>query len=94
VSRPSQFGGEVRLRTPCPGLIREGGRITGVRLGGPDLACVAVPLHASGRWCSLRARHRPRGSNLKYDLIWIAEEWGIECTDFNFETCLITALSR
>jgi DNA polymerase I-like protein with 3'-5' exonuclease and polymerase domains len=33
-----------------------------------------------------------RGANLKFDLIWIAEKWGIECTNFVFDTALAGSL--
>ena len=28
-------------------------------------------------------------ANGKFDLLWIAEKWGIECTNFSFDTALV-----
>ena len=33
-----------------------------------------------------------KGANLKYDLGWIAEKWGIFCTNFKFDTLLVGSL--
>lgn len=33
-----------------------------------------------------------RGANLKFDLLWIIEKWGIECTNFKFDTLLVGTL--
>lgn len=33
-----------------------------------------------------------RGSNLKFDLQWIVEKWGIECTNFRLDTVLVGSL--
>jgi DNA polymerase I-like protein with 3'-5' exonuclease and polymerase domains len=33
-----------------------------------------------------------RASNGKYDMIWIAEKWGIECTNFKFDNMLVGSL--
>lgn len=33
-----------------------------------------------------------RGANLKFDLIWIAEKWGILCTNFKFDSMLVGSL--
>lgn len=33
-----------------------------------------------------------RGANLKFDLVWIMEKWGIECTNFTFDTLLAGSL--
>lgn len=35
---------------------------------------------------------RIRASNGKYDMIWIAEKWGIECTNFKFDNMLVGSL--
>ncbi len=33
-----------------------------------------------------------RGANAKFDLIWAAEKWDIECTNLAFDTCLVGSL--
>jgi DNA polymerase I-like protein with 3'-5' exonuclease and polymerase domains len=40
-------------------------------------------------WLLTSPKVKLRGSNLKHDLIWIAEKWGIECTNFKLDTCLV-----
>ncbi len=40
-------------------------------------------------WLLNSPKVKLRGANLKYDLIWIAEKWGIECSNFKFDTCLV-----
>ncbi|MFO1061471.1 MAG: FAD-binding oxidoreductase [Dongiaceae bacterium] len=42
-------GGEVRLRTPCRGLLRQGDRVTGVMLDEGEVAAGAV-VNAAGPW--------------------------------------------
>lgn len=37
-------------------------------------------------------RYKVRGANLKFDLIWIAHHWGIECSNFRFDTMLVGGL--
>lgn len=32
------------------------------------------------------------GSNLKFDLVWILEKWGIRCTNFRFDTFIVGSL--
>lgn len=33
-----------------------------------------------------------RGANLKFDLVWIMQKWGIECTNFTMDTLLVGSL--
>jgi 3'-5' exonuclease len=59
----------------------------------PDPVPVIEPeLFAQIEWPLTTPRIRLRGSNLKYDLVWIAEKWGIECTNFTFDNCLVGSL--
>jgi hypothetical protein len=51
-----------------------------------------VPLFAQIVWLLTSPKVRLRGANLKYDLIWIAEKWGIECTNFRFDMMLVGSL--
>lgn len=53
-----------------------------------------VPLDSNNirkqvEWLLTSPRVKLRGANLKYDLIWIAERLGIECTNFKFDICLV-----
>jgi DNA polymerase I-like protein with 3'-5' exonuclease and polymerase domains len=43
-------------------------------------------------WLLTTAKVKLRGSNLKYDLVWIAVKWGIECTNFKFDNCVVGSL--
>lgn len=58
----------------------------------------ATPLdHSSPIWDQIHwllnsPKVRLRGSNLKYDLVWIAVKWGIECTNFKFDNLLVASL--
>jgi hypothetical protein len=40
-------------------------------------------------WLLTSPKVKLRGANLKFDLIWIAVKWGIECTNFKFDTLLV-----
>lgn len=33
-----------------------------------------------------------KGANLKYDLIWLAVKWGLECTNFRFDTGIVGSI--
>ena len=48
-----------------------------------------VDLTAQIIWLLNSPKVKLRGANLKYDLVWIAEKWGIECTNFVFDTSLV-----
>ena len=50
------------------------------------------PLLAQLRWLLTSPKVKIRGSNFKYDLVWIAEQLGIECTNFKFDTALVGSL--
>lgn len=43
-------------------------------------------------WLLTSPKVKLRLANGKYDLIWIAEKWGIECTNFKFDTLLVGSL--
>jgi hypothetical protein len=43
-------------------------------------------------WLLTSPKVKLRGSNLKHDLIWLATKWGIECTNFKFDTCLVGSI--
>lgn len=43
-------------------------------------------------WLLTSPQVKLRMANGKYDLIWIAEKWGIECTNFKFDSMLVGTL--
>jgi DNA polymerase I-like protein with 3'-5' exonuclease and polymerase domains len=51
-----------------------------------------VPLYDHIRWLLTSPKVRLRLANGKYDLVWIAVKWGIECTNFKFDTMLVGSL--
>ncbi|WP_266032632.1 DNA polymerase [Brucella intermedia] len=51
-----------------------------------------VPLFDQIQWLLTSPKVKTRFSNGKYDLIWIAEKWGIECTNFKFDNMLVGTL--
>lgn len=55
----------------------------------PDLAGLIIE-HV--RWLLNSPKVKLRGANLKFDLIWIAEHLGIECTNFAMDTTLAGSL--
>jgi DNA polymerase I-like protein with 3'-5' exonuclease and polymerase domains len=44
------------------------------------------------QWLLTSPKVKTRFSNGKYDLIWIGEKWGIECTNFKFDNMLVGTL--
>lgn len=50
------------------------------------------PLLEQIRWLLTSPKVRIRAANGKYDFIWIAEKWGIECTNFKFDSMLVGSL--
>ena len=44
------------------------------------------------KWLLNSPKVKLKGANLKFDLIWIAVKWGIECTNFVFDTLLVGTL--
>lgn len=48
-----------------------------------------VPLFDQIEWLLTSPKVKLRMANGKYDLVWIAEKWGIECTNFKFDVCLV-----
>jgi len=63
---------------------------------GPQPDPVPVPpgtdLLGQVRWLLTSPKVKLRGANLKFDLIWIREKWGIECANFKFDTMLVGSL--
>lgn len=51
-----------------------------------------IPLFDQINWLLTSPKVKLRLANGKYDLIWIAEKWGIECTNFKFDTMLVGSL--
>jgi DNA polymerase I-like protein with 3'-5' exonuclease and polymerase domains len=52
----------------------------------------SVPLLAQVTWLLTSPKVRLRMANGKFDLIWIAEKWGLQCTNFKFDTMLVGTL--
>lgn len=44
------------------------------------------------KWLLTTNRIKLRMANGKFDFLWIAEKWGIECTNFKFDTLLVGTL--
>jgi len=44
------------------------------------------------KWVMTTDKVSMRGANLKFDLVWIIEKWGIECKNFNFDTLIVGSL--
>jgi len=44
------------------------------------------------RWLLTTPMVKLRGANLNYDLLWIWEKWGIRCTNFTMDTCVVGSL--
>lgn len=51
-----------------------------------------IDLFRQIEWLLTSEKVRLRMANGKYDLVWIAEKWGIECTNFKFDTMLVGTL--
>ena len=43
-------------------------------------------------WLLNSPKVKLRGANAKFDLVWVAAQWGIECTNFSFDTLLVGSL--
>mgnify|MGYP005849423281 CR=1 FL=1 len=52
----------------------------------------SIPLFDQISFLLTSPKVKLRLANGKYDLIWIAEKWGIECTNFTFDTMLVGTL--
>ncbi|WP_113155981.1 DNA polymerase [Nitratireductor sp. OM-1] len=52
----------------------------------------SVNLFDQIKWLLTSPKVKMRFANGKYDLVWIAEKWGIECTNFKFDTMLVGSL--
>ncbi len=50
------------------------------------------PLHAQIEWLLTSPKVKLRGSNFKYDLVWLWVQLGIECTNFKFDNALVGSL--
>jgi DNA polymerase I-like protein with 3'-5' exonuclease and polymerase domains len=48
-----------------------------------------TPLFDQIQWLLTSPKVKLRMANGKFDLNWIAEKWGIECTNFKFDICLV-----
>ena len=63
---------------------------------GPQTAPIELdhssPIIDQIRWLLTSPKVRLRMANGKYDLIWVAEKWGIECTNFKFDTLLVGSI--
>ena len=63
---------------------------------GPQSAPIALdpsqPLFDQIKWLLTSPKVRLRMANGKYDLIWVKEKWGIDCTNFTFDTLLAGSL--
>jgi len=44
------------------------------------------------KWLLTTPKVKLRMANGKYDLIWITEKWGIECSNFKFDTMMVGSL--
>lgn len=51
-----------------------------------------VPLFDQISWLLTSPKVRLNFSNGKFDLIWIGEKWGIECTNFKFDNMLVGSM--
>ncbi len=43
-------------------------------------------------WLLTTKKVKIRGANFKYDLMWFWEKWGLECTNFTFDTTIVGSL--
>ena len=63
---------------------------------GPQSAPVQLdhttPLLDQIKWLLTSPKVRLRMANGKYDMIWVKEKWGIDCTNFSFDTLLVGSL--
>jgi DNA polymerase I-like protein with 3'-5' exonuclease and polymerase domains len=48
-----------------------------------------TPLFDQIKWLLTSPKVKLRMANGKFDLMWVAEKWGIECTNFKFDICLV-----
>lgn len=51
-----------------------------------------VDLYSQIEWLLTSPKISLRLANGKYDMIWFAEKWGIECTNFRFDSMLVGTL--
>lgn len=49
-------------------------------------------LMADVNWVLNTDKVKVVGANLKYDMVWLAEKWGIECTNFTMDTLMTGSL--
>jgi glycine/D-amino acid oxidase-like deaminating enzyme len=89
-------GGEIRFRTPCRGLIREGDRVTGVMLDdGPVHADIVV--NAAGPWSRMLAATIGLDLDLRavreQDAVWEVRK-GAPMPECSFSTTIEAAYCR
>ena len=58
----------------------------------PPVATTSPDLFKQISWLLNSPKVSLRLANGKFDMIWIAEKWGIECTNFKFDTLLVGSL--
>jgi DNA polymerase I-like protein with 3'-5' exonuclease and polymerase domains len=51
-----------------------------------------TPLFDQIKWLLTTPKVRLRMANGKFDLLWVKEKWGIDCTNFTFDTLLVGSL--
>jgi DNA polymerase I-like protein with 3'-5' exonuclease and polymerase domains len=52
----------------------------------------SAPLFEQIKWLLTSPKVRLRMANGKYDMIWVKEKWGLDCTNFTFDTLLVGSL--
>jgi len=91
------------IETTCLSSWDEGAAIISisftVRAGGAHVLMLPKPYFCpeGELWSQIRTiltspKVKIRGANFKFDAVWIAEKWGIECDNFSFDTMLVGSL--
>jgi hypothetical protein len=52
----------------------------------------SAPLFEQIKWLLTSPKVRLRMANGKYDMIWVKEKWGLDCSNFTFDTLLVGSL--
>ena len=52
----------------------------------------STPIYDQIEWLLTSPKVRLRMANGKYDNIWVMEKWGLDCTNFTFDTLLVGSL--
>lgn len=82
----------------CIGFTHRGGfaqaayTVKQVGLGKYADAVVGTPLHAEIAWLLTSPKVKLKMANGKFDLVWVRQKWGIDCTNFKFDTLLVGSL--